>query len=122
MESRIRGEKRSLQSFAGSPSEADGAVRRKHPRRVFRFAERQGYSRRGEDLPQLLQAQFPSCRPFGFHWFALILYSSPRFTQIRRERVQSEAACQGGGSQRESQSDRSSEAAQSIDVSIRGEA
>ena len=45
---------------------------------------------------------------------ALVPCSSPRFTQIRCERVQSEAACQSDSSQRENRSDRSSEATQSI--------
>ena len=53
---------------------------------------------------------------------ALVPCSSPRFTQIRCERGQSEAACQGDGSQRENQSDRNSEATQSIHDWIRGEA
>ena len=55
-----------------------------------------------------------SLLPIVWIWCALVPCSSPRFAQIRCERVQSEATCQGGGSQRENQSDRSSEATQSI--------
>ena len=81
MESRFRGEKRSLQSVAGSPSQADRAVRWKHPRGVFRFAERQRYSLCREDLPQLLQARLPPCRPFGFAvlWFRVVLRDLHKF-------------------------------------------
>ena len=81
MESRFRGEKRSLQSVAGSPSQANRAVRWKHPRRVFRFAEHQRYSLCREDLPQLLQARLPPCRPFGFDvlWFRVVLRDLHKF-------------------------------------------
>ena len=81
MESRFRGEKRSLQSVAGSPSQADRAVRWKHPCGVFRFAERQRYSLCREDLSQLLQARLPSCRPFelGVLWFRVVLRDLHKF-------------------------------------------
>ena len=77
----MRGEKRSLQGVAGSPSQADSAVRWKQPRRVFRFAERQRYSVYREDLSQFLQARLPSCRLFGFGvlWFRVVLRDLHKF-------------------------------------------
>ena len=81
MESWIRGEKRSLQSVAGSPSQANRAVRRKHPHRVFQFAECQRYSLCREDLSQFLQARLPSCLSFGFAvlWFHVVLRDLHKF-------------------------------------------
>ena len=81
MERWIHGEKSSLQSVAGSPSQADGAVWWKHPRRVFRFAENQRYSLCREDLSQFLQARLPSCQPFGFVvlWFRVVLRDLHKF-------------------------------------------
>ena len=74
-------EKRSLQSVARSPSQADSAVRWKHPRGVFQFAKCQRYSLYREDLPQLLQARLPSCRSFGFSvlWFRVVLRDLHKF-------------------------------------------
>ena len=74
-------EKRSLQSVAGSPSQADSAVRWKHPRRVFRFAEHQRYSLCREDLPQFLQVRLLFCRPFGFAvlWLRVVVRDSHKF-------------------------------------------
>ena len=81
MERRMRGEKRSLQSVAGSPSQADSAVWWKYPHRVFRFAERQRYSLCREDLSQFLQTRLPSCQPFGFGvlWFRVVLRDLHKF-------------------------------------------
>ena len=81
MESWIRGEKRSLQSVAGSPSQANRAVRWKHPRGVFRFADCQRYSLCREDLSQFPQARLLSCRPFGFVvlWFRVVLRDLHKF-------------------------------------------